>query len=57
MKKLLDALEQYGFKDPDGHLLTNCREWHELRQRLAHGVLLETADMLRTPVGGGLQND
>lgn len=31
MQKLLDAIEQGGFRDADGVLLTNTREWHELR--------------------------
>lgn len=31
MQKLLDAIEQGGFRDADGVLLTNTREWHDLR--------------------------
>lgn len=28
---LLQQIEQQGFADAHGHLLTNCRQWHQLR--------------------------
>lgn len=35
MQKLLDALEQHGFRDEDGTLLSNSSDWHQLRQQIA----------------------
>lgn len=35
MQKLLDTLEQHGFRDEDGTLLSNSSDWHQLRQQIA----------------------
>lgn len=34
LKELLDEIERQGFKNEDGVLLTNFRQWHSLRERL-----------------------
>lgn len=47
MQKLLDELEQAGYRDADGTLLTNDRNWHALRglvARLAPLVKLDPND-------------
>lgn len=38
MQKLLEQIEQAGFCDPEGTLLTNSRDWHMLRQRIAEVI-------------------
>lgn len=38
MQKLLEAIEQAGYRDEDGTLLTNSLDWHMLRQRVAEVI-------------------